>query len=71
MAKTAKTKSIYGVHPGVKMMAEAPEFFRQWNPKNGWGDYEGALGYLLPRHRLAGPGLPGARPQHLHLGLLR
>jgi hypothetical protein len=34
------------IERGVSMMSEAPEYFRQYNPPNGWGDYEGALEYL-------------------------
>ena len=28
-------------------MMESPEVFRQMNPPNGWGDYEGALEFLV------------------------
>lgn len=31
----------------VAEMKEAPEFFREMNPSNGWGSYEGALDYLV------------------------
>jgi hypothetical protein len=30
----------------VDDMIARPDFYRQWNPANGWGDYEGALRYL-------------------------
>jgi hypothetical protein len=31
---------------GVKRMEADPEKYREMNPPNGWGDYEGALKYL-------------------------
>lgn len=30
----------------VKRMEDNPDYYRAMNPPNGWGDYEGALGYL-------------------------
>lgn len=30
----------------VERMEADPDFYRQWEPENGWGDYEGALAYL-------------------------
>lgn len=30
----------------VRVMEAEPDRFRAMNPANGWGDYEGALGYL-------------------------
>lgn len=32
---------------GVKNMIDDPAKYRAMNPENGWGDYEGALEYLL------------------------
>lgn len=31
---------------GVQAMAADPKKYKAMNPKNGWGDYEGALDYL-------------------------
>lgn len=31
---------------GVKRMEADPDHYRAMNPKNGWGDYQGALDYL-------------------------
>lgn len=31
---------------GVIAMEDSPEKFREMNPPNGWGDYEGALEWL-------------------------
>jgi hypothetical protein len=31
---------------GVKRMEVDPDKYREMNPPNGWGDYEGALRYL-------------------------
>lgn len=30
----------------VDAMLHRPDLYRQWEPGNGWGDYEGALTYL-------------------------
>lgn len=30
----------------VQRMESDPEFYRQWNADNGWGDYDGALKFL-------------------------
>ncbi len=31
---------------GIANMEDHPDRFRAMNPRNGWGDYEGALAYL-------------------------
>lgn len=31
---------------GIAVMKAYPEPFKAMNPSNGWGDYDGALGYL-------------------------
>lgn len=31
---------------GVRKMEYDPVFYRQWEPDNGWGDYDGALAFL-------------------------
>lgn len=32
---------------GIKDMKEKPEIYKKLNPKNGWGNYEGALDVLV------------------------
>lgn len=31
---------------GLKDMNDRPEFYKQFNPSNGWGDYDGAISFL-------------------------
>ena len=35
------------IRRAIAEMMEAPAVFRAMNPPNGWGDYEGALDYLV------------------------
>lgn len=46
----------------VAVMEAEPDRMRQWEPANGWGDYEGALKYLRTVAESAGrfAPLPGA-----------
>ncbi len=30
---------------GLERLRADPDHFRQWNPENGWGDYEGLVGF--------------------------
>ena len=35
------------IRKGISEMMESPEHFRKMNPPNGWGNYEGALEFLI------------------------
>lgn len=39
-------KMIKTLEKGIKNMEENPKDYKKLNPKNGWGDYEGALKFL-------------------------
>ena len=34
------------VSNAYSVMRDNPSYFRQWNPENGWGSYEGAKKFL-------------------------
>ncbi len=36
----------------IVLMEDNPEEYKEMNPKNGWGDYEGALQYLRNIQRM-------------------
>lgn len=38
--------AIWYLEKGIFNMTNEPEHFKAMNPKNGWGDYNGALKYL-------------------------
>jgi len=38
--------AIYHLEKAIHLMQHNPDHYRTMNPKNGWGSYEGALGYL-------------------------
>jgi membrane carboxypeptidase/penicillin-binding protein PbpC len=35
---------IYALEEGIKILEDDPEYFRKFEPENGWGNYEGLLG---------------------------
>lgn len=37
--------AIPTLRAGIKKLEEQPDYFRQFNPGNGWGDYEGLLNF--------------------------
>jgi hypothetical protein len=39
-----------GLHLGILKMEEDPKKYKDMNPSNGWGDYEGALNVLKILH---------------------
>lgn len=45
---------------GLTLLRGAPDHFKQWNPPNGWGDYDGFVVWL-ERYRQACREYPGAR----------
>ena len=34
------------VDNAVRLMEDNPEYFKKYNPDNGWGSYEGAVNFL-------------------------
>lgn len=38
--------AIWHLERGIKNMKDSPEYFKEMNPKNGWGNYDTALKYL-------------------------
>ena len=47
----------------LRRLQSDPEHFRQWNPENGWGDYEGAVRFVTSLRDLCASWshVPGAR----------
>lgn len=43
----SREKCIKLLKIGIKDMKEKPEIYKKLNPKNGWGNYEGALTTLI------------------------
>jgi hypothetical protein len=39
-------EQVVALETGLADMRARPDFFRTFNPKNKWGDYEGALAFL-------------------------
>lgn len=39
-------EALPDIKDAIKHMEKHPDKFKAMNPKNGWGDYEGALQYL-------------------------
>lgn len=43
-----KAKDIIDIlDKGIKDLQERPEYFKQFNPDNGWGDYDGLLSFAI------------------------
>lgn len=40
-------ESVPLLDAGIKAMSSSPDEYREMNPANGWGSYEGALTYLV------------------------
>jgi hypothetical protein len=60
----APCSEVAGVAASALRRLEAdPEHYRQWNPENGWGNYEGALDFVRRLRDLcaAWSHVPGAR----------
>jgi len=39
-------KLIEPLETGLRLLREKPEYFREFNPSNGWGNYEGLLAFV-------------------------
>jgi hypothetical protein len=37
---------IEPLRTGLQLLEAEPEHYRQWNPTNGWGDYEGLVSFV-------------------------
>src|SRR5262245_15711215 len=46
MGITKAQQLIGPLRQGVERLKADPERFKQFNPSNGWGDYDGFLGWL-------------------------
>ena len=37
---------IEGLEKGLKKLKSNPDYFKSFNPKNGWGDYDGLVAFI-------------------------